>query len=662
MWYSFGMNFFDVCLSNPPYQLALESDKERVTYGRVYDVFHERSACLASNVCMVYPSTWQMSLKSDFTEFLFGVGLKESVFVNGSHAFGNSVAPGYPVSVVNTVLGYDGVVVANGLSMCRDSGLWVDSESKRLLLDGLVGVDCYEHGVVTPVGLSNVVDAGLVVSDDSSVFSDAVCLRIKENAGVSGVARDVWVERECLDGLSVGDVDKFDVVIKSSAFKQNRLFISKLYDGGDFEAELFKPGCSFGATFTWVESFDSEREAECFVRYLNSRVVTILCTLRMNKNEFLSNVPLFSSVYDVVDWDASNIDMELLRVWGFSDVDSRVILNDYYGVTHYFSCDYSNYKNKDDGVFSGVPSRDECFVDGWGFVSDAGNNKSRAEVFTPRFVVDGMLSMTSVVPDEGLFHGVYDASDADRVMGLRIVEPAIGTGNYSATILYYKLQYAMLVSSSEKEFQDNIVKCLCSMHGFDIDPGNIEVFKQRLLKTSDFTSEKSQDSIIEYWVENNTINLTRDLIKDSMGNALIAWSSCLDTHSGIINTLYHEKAGKQIPKDFKRAIEKIIDANFTLYDFLDEESFKTKNIIINSQVDDNMNLVNVVAKNIHEVYKQGELNILHAKKTYLEQKYRVEKPGLTLFSEYDFEWVNKNALEKHSLLQQQITNHPWNKK
>lgn len=50
------------------------------------------------------------------------------------------------------------------------------------------------------------------------------------------------------------------------------------------------------------------------------------------------------------------------------------------------------------------------FPDGWSYISNVGNNESRGEVFTPRWVVDKMIADDSILPSRMVFDAQYRAS------------------------------------------------------------------------------------------------------------------------------------------------------------------------------------------------------------------------------------------------------------
>lgn len=130
------------------------------------------------------------------------------------------------------------------------------------------------------------------------------------------------------------------------------------------------------------------------------------------------------------------------------------------------------------------------FLDGWSFTPDVGNGQKRGEVFTPRFIVDKMMVDVGLFPAEGVYEGKYTASTVEEAVAIveaKVLEPAIGTANYLSSVLWHKLQYAWVASVNTdgeldlQTYHHNLLTAVASVYANDIDAGNIEVARRRLL-------------------------------------------------------------------------------------------------------------------------------------------------------------------------------------
>lgn len=131
----------------------------------------------------------------------------------------------------------------------------------------------------------------------------------------------------------------------------------------------------------------------------------------------------------------------------------------------------------------------QTFLDGWDFTPEVGNGKTRGEIFTPRFVIDQMLLDLGMFNPEALTDLDYDPDPqaALRRLSETFYEPAIGTGNFTSTILWHKLEYAAVASRDEEgnlspeRYDLNTLIASGSVYANDIDPGNLTTTILRLL-------------------------------------------------------------------------------------------------------------------------------------------------------------------------------------
>lgn len=274
------------------------------------------------------------------------------------------------------------------------------------------------------------------------------------------------------------------------------------------------------------------------------------------------------------------------------------------------------------------------FIDGWDFTPDVGNGKKRGEIFTPRFIVDKMIRdvglFTSAVIDD-LDYSANTDDELLRMITARVLEPAVGTGNYSSTILWHKISCAgelagrnsSEINNSETKGADNnavnnssgdfdlrrfhelLLTAVGSVYAFDIDCGNIEVTRRRFTRN---TGELNSKETVDYWEtaltkslgknKNNGSKKTIGLAKTSKsskkplstpvlsGRSLNAaihhtvvislnaaenhWISKIND-SGVIPVLYEKFTGKTIPVEIERVVNNIVEDNLKLFNGIVED-------------------------------------------------------------------------------------------
>lgn len=227
------------------------------------------------------------------------------------------------------------------------------------------------------------------------------------------------------------------------------------------------------------------------------------------------------------------------------------------------------------------------FLDGWSFVPDVGNGQKRGEVFTPRWVVDKMIKDVGMFPTQIIDENNYENIDEEELLKAiesKVVEPAVGTGNYISTILWHKLQCAKTAATDnkgmldEKRYHNLFVKAISSVYAFDIDCGNLETTYQRLYKTS---SNINSESRVEYWMnviedsieksdETNLHNIEK-IVRESLNIAENNWFKFTNSSDGVVATLYRQHTGKSLPQSFEEAVVKIVNSNLQLFNGIVEE-------------------------------------------------------------------------------------------
>ena len=213
----------------------------------------------------------------------------------------------------------------------------------------------------------------------------------------------------------------------------------------------------------------------------------------------------------------------------------------------------------------GSPDIYQSFPDGWDFTPDVGNGQKRGEIFTPRFIVDKMISDAGIFPKEAVYQGDYStvsAADAAKIVKTRVLEPAVGTSNFGSTILWHKLNYASVASSTFLELEEYFLAGVASLYSFDIDPGNLSTTLRRLLGE---TSQTERYGNVEYWVDHISDALFQghtgyleveaseakqwitNFVKSSLTEAETNWSSFV-VPDGVVQkvwrAIYEERGGE----------------------------------------------------------------------------------------------------------------------
>lgn len=224
------------------------------------------------------------------------------------------------------------------------------------------------------------------------------------------------------------------------------------------------------------------------------------------------------------------------------------------------------------------------FLDGWDFTPDVGNGQKRGEIFTPRFIVDKMITDAQILPKEAIYSLDYKTLTkvkAQQHITSKINEPAIGTANFTATILWHKVEYAHHVATVGKTLNLNkynllVTQALASLYANDIDCGNLQTTKWRLLRSSEIYTEEN----IKYWLNYTLKSVHKRLdaetkisIEQSVRRSLLSashnWGTA-DRDKGVLDVLYYKHTGSEIPAHLKILWKSIMDENFKLFNGIKE--------------------------------------------------------------------------------------------
>lgn len=228
------------------------------------------------------------------------------------------------------------------------------------------------------------------------------------------------------------------------------------------------------------------------------------------------------------------------------------------------------------------------FLDGWSFVPDVGEAQSRGEIFTPRWVVDQMIVDSGMLPEAAVYREDYSAAKPVYIEA-RVSEPAVGTANYLATILYHKLRYAESLSKNRKgklgnldRYHTNFLVAVASVYAYDIDAGNLATTKRRLLS---FGKQKLNiPQTVDWWTSEVVRDLNRDpekrqkvgysrvrpSVRASLDAAQRHWYKFVGQGQGIIDSAYRRATGERMPGWLYDQCREILDKNIKLFDGIKE--------------------------------------------------------------------------------------------
>lgn len=195
-----------------------------------------------------------------------------------------------------------------------------------------------------------------------------------------------------------------------------------------------------------------------------------------------------------------------------------------------------------------------------------------------------MLIDADMFPPQAIYEYDYSSENPEKFISPRVLEPGVGSGNFSATILFHKVKFVEQLMSHPKTGADIslYVKWLAtatgSVYAFDIDPGNLETVKRRLLGGS--RSPIDTTEAIDFWVDRLTISLSeppeeselRKFVENSLKEAQSHWFEKLEQNnfSGVLDTAFKKQTGKDMPTDVAMFLQSILDENILLFNGISE--------------------------------------------------------------------------------------------
>ena len=325
---------FDFVVSNPPYQIETGGKYEnsnRKSFSRVFDQFQLAAFSLSNSSSMIYPASWQSSIRKGFGKALIDNGLYSVVNYNGSKIFAGAIKENYPISIVNCVKGYKGEIKSNDIVIPHDSEVWIDSKMKQILLNKTNHLSKLNDGVSDLTDLKNIENTNDVAfSLNPEGLSEPVKFYIKKTSGTAADGAFYYAEKKELAKhyKNEAELDKYNVSIQAMFFKQIRNF--KEVDNGvleNFGVRILAPNEGFSTTWANVKSFESKKEAANFTKYFNSKMITKLATLEFSRSNFASFVPDLEDYTDNnpnINWNEP-LDPQLYKLFNLTEEEIKVI-------------------------------------------------------------------------------------------------------------------------------------------------------------------------------------------------------------------------------------------------------------------------------------------------------------------------------------------------
>ena len=223
------------------------------------------------------------------------------------------------------------------------------------------------------------------------------------------------------------------------------------------------------------------------------------------------------------------------------------------------------------------------FVDSWDFTPDVGRGQTSGEIFTPRFIVDKMITTSGMFSPEMVYHNDFTEcteEDLERMVGSTVCEPATGTGNFISTILYHKLQAAYELATRRDHDVENLVpQAVSTVYAYDIDAGNLETTLRRL--TYHDGTPLDDKHVVDYWVDHITrlIGSESDkeqittIVQASLTEAQHNWSTHLKPQGVFAAFLDDHHAGDG--EDLLERCEDILRENIKLFNGISNDHTPT---------------------------------------------------------------------------------------
>lgn len=319
----------------------------------------------------------------------------------------------------------------------------------------------------------------------------------------------------------------------------------------------------------------------------------------------------------------------------------------------------------------------QSFPDGWEFTPDVGNGQSRGEVFTPRFIVDKMIHDVGMFPEEAIYNNNYSTLTKEEKLEKiesKIIEPAVGTANYTSTVIWHKINYAYHAAKTDnglniEEYNKLFIKSFSNIYAFDIDAGNLETTTRRLLNYN--INDKINDTkTVNKWVNKtikafskNNKNVDKKLLKNSIKNSLTLaddnWGKFLYGKKGIAEKLYEQHTGTQINDIIKEKCLTILEDNIKLFNGIVKDDVIDENVFIPGwfnvkwvwwNVNDDLSL-NKKYVWLRQQMLEGEIEQLERKAETIKKDKMIEKSD-GLFSTLD--WIDNDAKKEYNNILKQI--------
>lgn len=281
---------FDFCIGNPPYQKDNQKEGNRRTTTDIFPLFQEQSSYVSRMTTLIYPATWQKRPNEGLGRFLKDYGLMSSNYYSSNDVF-PGITKGYPLSVVTTCKGYNGLVHANTVFVDRDLEVWIDSPVKAELFNKTRKAQQFFYGLSTAIADSNVDRSDIHFVQEQDAKHD-VSVYIKKAPGVQSDGGIWYAPREqVLTQCSENILDSYNVSIPSAPVGRMRFFNELLDKRKNLGARVFAPGETHSNTLLVVKLFATEEEAKNCAKYVNSRFFHMICSFDFTKRGFAQYVP-----------------------------------------------------------------------------------------------------------------------------------------------------------------------------------------------------------------------------------------------------------------------------------------------------------------------------------------------------------------------------------
>lgn len=220
----------------------------------------------------------------------------------------------------------------------------------------------------------------------------------------------------------------------------------------------------------------------------------------------------------------------------------------------------------------------QTFLDGWEFTPDVGNSKSRAEVFTPRWVVDKMVVDSGLMTESMVYQQDFSNINEETyntILNNRVIDLATGTGNFVTEILSLKLLmvkhyiHEKFGKYNVPQFCEDILKAVRSVYAFDIDYGNVKTVWERIVGMND--SELWNDKFLEETATTFDSTVTLDMlkssyaVKESFDSAAEHWGKHLELKNDLVGRFYFNTTGENIPEELADNVKNSLFHNLKVF-------------------------------------------------------------------------------------------------